>query len=247
MKWVGWHCAAHGIALRPLSDRHIHLDHRHIQLALKHLRLGYQPDDYAKKLLAGHHNDHFQTHQFASHFHTLAAKYCVSPKAKAGPDGNLRFLMLSTWLYRPQRLDVSLEAMGDLMICPHVGFGPENPHPAWNYPRSWRDKWLPPDELAMAVRAAFAAADDTEVRGACRRCPTDYAVRASKDYVELRVWQDFGPEGSPCSLAWRAQVQCWGRIGRRHRNTFRVGLELHHEPGSVRARYEGPGDEFLKE
>jgi hypothetical protein len=78
-----------------------------------------------------------------------------------------------------------------------------------------------------------------EVCGACPRCPTDFAVQTSPDCVELHIWQDLGPEGSPKPCVDGPGLGSAST----YRNVMRGGLTLlHHEPGSVRALYTGAGE-----
>jgi hypothetical protein len=247
-KWVSWSSGAYGLLNCTLDRRLIQLDHRHIQLALKQLRLWNEPSEYVKELLAAHHHAHFKTYGFGKRqVNTLATRHSVYPKAKVGADGHLRYLTLSTWLYQRDRQPVSLDAMGDLMICPHLGFAPYDAPPGYSFPALWQYPYWPADQLAVAIKATLIQQDDdrtaaTEVRGACPRCPTDFAVQASPDCAELHVWRDLGTEGSPTSLTWRVHVR---DLRPSYRNGICDGLTLEHEPGSVRALYEGV-DEYSK-
>ncbi|OIW27577.1 hypothetical protein CONLIGDRAFT_633942 [Coniochaeta ligniaria NRRL 30616] len=88
-----------------------------------------------------------------------------------------------------------------MRICPHLGFAPYHAPPGCLFGHHYRNPYGPSDQLTMATKAALAQQDDnrtavTEVCGACPRWPTDFAVQASPDCVELHAWQDLGPEGS---------------------------------------------------
>ncbi|RKU44355.1 hypothetical protein DL546_000031 [Coniochaeta pulveracea] len=235
----------------PVDRRHVQFQHHHVQLALKHLRLSNKPSEYAKRLLAVHHHDHFDTHDRGlfeqeaekREVNTLATRYSVYPRAKMGADGQLRYLTLSTWLYQSDIRPVSLEAMGNMKICPHMGFEPHYPPSNDLWPEFWCYGYRP-DTLAQAIEKALAQQQDnrigvTEIRGACPRCPTDFAIQASPNRVELLVWRDLGPEGSPRSLAWRIHVFNIGRDCPNDQWNTHGCSTLHHVPGSVRALYDG--------
>jgi hypothetical protein len=198
------------------------------------------------KLLAAHHHDRFAAHSTRTgQVNTLTTQYSVYPKVKMGADGHLRYLTLSTWLYQRDRQPVSLDAMGDLTICPHLGFGPYHAPPNFSFdPGLWRYPYWKLDQLAIAIKTAFGQHDVngtvvSEVHGACHRCPTDFTVQASPDWAKLCVWRDLGPEGSPTSLAWKVHIR--GLLPP-HRNIINSGLTLAHEPGSVRALYNAAGE-----
>ncbi|OIW25028.1 hypothetical protein CONLIGDRAFT_79093 [Coniochaeta ligniaria NRRL 30616] len=226
--WLKRRCLAYSLGDWPVDSRHLKIDHRHVQLALKYLRLGIH-HEYVQKLLAPHRQDDFKTHlKTVQQRNVLKTRYSVHPKAAAGADGHLRYLTLSVWLYQRDHHSVSLEAMGNLWICPHLSFVSRF---------GSRSPIAPNDQFGAAIETALAQDDHSEMRGACDRCATDFSVQASPDRAELRVWQDLGPECSPRSLAWRTHL-------RESCTTYfcpqpRVwGSALHHEPGSVRALYD---------
>jgi hypothetical protein len=231
-QWYSWSLHTYGIRQHRLDRRHVQLDHRHIQLALKYLRLGDRSHGYyLQKLIAPYHDDNFNTHRQGSKLpKVLAAQYSVYPKVAVGPDGNLRYLTLSVWVYKKDQEPVSLRAVGDLKICPHlVVFA--NSYPP--LPHS------PVESVGRAIETALhAGGSRAEQHYRCLRCPTDYSVQASPDRAELRVWQDLGPEGSPMNPAWRAHVRQLDNLrDPMTYNRFTDGLSVTHEPGSVRRLY----------
>ncbi|OAA63585.1 hypothetical protein SPI_03748 [Niveomyces insectorum RCEF 264] len=85
--------------------------------------------------------------------------------------------------------------------------------------------------------------DDLEVRGCCPRCPTDFAVRVvAHSRVEIRTWQDLGPEGPCTDMAWQIQTSGYfvgnGRADGSEFNYHKSGPTVHHVSGSVRELYE---------
>ncbi|EFX03938.1 hypothetical protein CMQ_866 [Grosmannia clavigera kw1407] len=45
-----------------------------------------------------------------------------------------------------------------------------------------------------------------EVCGSCLLCTTDYSFRLMPQSIELRVWQDLGPEGAPSNSQWQMHI-----------------------------------------
>ncbi|KAI0532244.1 hypothetical protein GGR58DRAFT_523397 [Xylaria digitata] len=204
----------------------VQLEHRHIQLAFKYTRL--QQDkykSYLKALLAPHHDMGFSPTD-----HQLKIYYSTYPKIATAHNGNLTFLLLSSWRYYKDKLcgKILFDKIGYLPISPHVIIAP-----FWT--------WRPQDSsyrLQEAIKSALEAEGDSqEHKGACPRCATDFSVQSDSQFLDLHVWQDFGPEGSPGDLAWEIHhtgttidgvPNGWGR-GR--------GPTLYHEPGTIRKLY----------
>ncbi|KAI2617494.1 hypothetical protein GGR54DRAFT_209184 [Hypoxylon sp. NC1633] len=223
-----------------LDKRLVDLDHRHVQLALKYARtwpLKYRT--YLRHLTAPYHDTDFDTHVYPQIQRSiLHAQYSAFPRIVAGANGGLRFLLLSVWRYHNKADEATtLEDMGDLKICPHLAFYPNFP------PQS---EW-PICAVGKAINAVLRAPDaGSEVRGSCARCTTDFSVRVCRgrrDYVELRAWQDLGPETSPLDLAWRVHTRTDSEFLDYRPPCFMPWTPvLHHDPGSVRRLYEASPD-----
>ncbi|RYP23582.1 hypothetical protein DL767_008774 [Monosporascus sp. MG133] len=209
-----------------LGYRQIRIDHRHVQLALKYTRLQRRKyNSYLQALMAPHHDMRFGP----SAAIPLKTHYSAYPKVVAGDDGNLRFLLLSTWRYYKGREDISLRKIGYQIICPHLEL---------NYCTSPYLRGGPCHVLEAAVEEVLEARGDGQERtGACPRCATDFSVQLTSEYLNLYAWQDFGPEGSPVDLAWKSQSAGHGLDG--VWNWRFTGPTLYHEPGSIRKLY-GP-------
>lgn len=150
--------------------------------------------------MAPYHNTNYNIHKIINKT-LLGVQFSVFPKIVMGVDGNYRFLLLSIWRYHrnDNRRGLSVKDMGDLQICPHLqvhGFG--------------RD---PPCELSRAILELNNTQDENdddgviiEVNDVCSMCPTDFSLQAHAGYVDVRVWQDLGPEGSPWDPAWRVHT-----------------------------------------
>ncbi|KAI2611550.1 uncharacterized protein GGS25DRAFT_200923 [Hypoxylon fragiforme] len=210
-----------------IDMRLVNLEYRHIQLALKYTRLASpEYEAYLQKLMAPYHNPNFHTHMHFSNEQSLLshAEYSTQSKIIMGPKGKLIFLLSSIWRYHKGSKALSIEALGDLKICPHLQFYP-NLTPLLDYPLG---------TLGKSVDIAIKAQDiGAEVVGACPRCPTDFSTRANAECIELRVWQNMGPEVSPHNLEWRIHArvvhECFNGI-----NFGFWGPIVYHEPGSVR-------------
>ncbi|RYP66803.1 hypothetical protein DL771_007601 [Monosporascus sp. 5C6A] len=206
-----------------LRYRQIRIDHHHVQLALKYTRLQSRKyNSYLQALMAPHHDLRFGP----SVVIPLKTHYSAYPKVVAGDDGNLRFLLLSTWRYHKGRKYISLRNMGYQIICPHLEL---------NHCTSPHLRGDPCHVLEAAVEEALKARGDGQERtGACPRCATDFSVQLT-EYLNLHVWQDFGPEGSPIDIAWKSQSAGRGLDG--VENWRSTGPTLYHEPGSIRKLY----------
>ncbi|KAI0186401.1 hypothetical protein EV127DRAFT_395016 [Xylaria flabelliformis] len=197
----------------------IRIEHRHVSLALKYTRLQKRIyASYLEALLAPHHDTNFNQVNGSQ----LETHYSAYPKIVMGHDGNFRFLLLSTWRYFESHEKLTFDGIngagiGGQKICPHIG------------------KHTPGSSLHHAVCETLKAGKKKrqELTGACESCTTDFSVQFDHHFLDLHVWQDFGPEGSPSDLAW--QTQC-SRICLT--DVQNSGPTLYHEPGTIRKLYE---------
>ncbi|KAI1349218.1 hypothetical protein F5Y01DRAFT_327554, partial [Xylaria sp. FL0043] len=203
----------------------IRLEHRHIRLALKYTRLQEQKyDSYLQALLAPHHDMAYSPRGEAR----LETHYSAYPKITTASNGSLRFLLLSTWRYYKGREKISLKKIGYLPICPHVMIDP------FRIGRRYDD---PDNQLEEAIEVSlWTQGNRREHTGACSRCATDFSVQSDAQSLDLCVWQDFGPEGSPGDLAWEIHCDSVGLDG--VPNCWDWGHTLYHEPGTIRKLYE---------
>ncbi|KAK1770470.1 hypothetical protein QBC33DRAFT_555949 [Phialemonium atrogriseum] len=204
--------------------------HRHIQLTLKYTRMlgNKKHQRHLQNLLAPSHS-RFVIYPLERN--VLAAQCSTYPKVEISngnsDGGRRRYLLLSVRRYKAAREIVSPDSMGIVVVCPHMHMysGPQPPGPA---------------TLSAYIHAAFKEEDGVEVRGACARCPTDFAVRASPWRATVRAWKDLGSEGSPLDPAWRVHLDDY------HQDPvygIQEDLTIAHEPGSVRKLYESGGGE----
>ncbi|KAI0799337.1 hypothetical protein GGR55DRAFT_702040 [Xylaria sp. FL0064] len=122
---------------------------------------------------------------------------------------------------------ISLKKIGYLPICPHVIIDPF---------RTWRRYDDPDNQLEEAIeRSLWTHGDRKEYTGAFSRCATDFSVQSDSQFLDLCVWQDFGPEGSPGDLAWEIHCDSVGLDG--VPNCWDWGHTLYHKPGTVRKLY----------
>ncbi|KAI0451229.1 hypothetical protein F5B21DRAFT_487701 [Xylaria acuta] len=204
-----------------LRYNHIRIDHRHVQLALKYTRLQQRKyNSYLRALMAPYYDMNFGPSEKIA----LKTRYSAYPKVVAGHDGNLRFLLLSTWRYYKGRSSIRLRDIGYQKICPHFEL---------NYIGWRREEYC---ALQIAVIIALWNQDGKESTGACPCCGTDFAVQLSSDYLDLHVWQDFGPEGTPLDAPWDTHLTFPNWI--EYQNCWFRGYNLYHEPGTIRKLYE---------
>ncbi|KAI0968813.1 hypothetical protein F4678DRAFT_481677 [Xylaria arbuscula] len=202
----------------------IRLDHRHIQLSLKLTRL--QTDDaYVQALLAPYHDEDFDYRANAQ----VKIFYSAYPKI-VSHNGNLTFLLLSTWQFLKMKGEgtLSYHDLRYLPICPHVAISPLH----MSCPNE------PNYELQGALKKVFETqGNKQEHTGACLYCATDFSVQLkSPQVLDLHVWQNLGPEGSPRDLAWEAHCVGFGLDG--VPNSWGWDRTLYHEQGAIRELYE---------
>ncbi|KAJ8129217.1 hypothetical protein O1611_g4416 [Lasiodiplodia mahajangana] len=180
-----------------LLSGQIRVEHRHIQLALKYTRLQDERyNRYLGALLAPYHDRNFHD--------VLKTFYSAYPKVVMAYNGDFTYLLLSTWryygTYRQRR--GSFDDFGSLQICPHI--------------------------TVDHGRVVEVRAEGGEFMGACDHCATDFSIEPTSDSqcLDVRVWQDFGPEGSPIDLAWQSH-RYWHRPNNQSR-----------KPGTIRKLYE---------
>lgn len=198
--------------------------HRHVQLALKYSRLG-QPKNqkHLKRLLAPFY-DGFYTDLLRRE--VLITSFATTPKIV-----NRRYLQRSVYTYQQDTEPVTTATIGCLGICPHQGFGMLQWWPIIEERARQAGVPIKPprpkDLLRDTMRQAFER-PGKELRGSCELCPTDFSVKVTLAKATLRVWQDFGAEGTSLDRCWRAHVEnnegLWEAFGR--------------ERGSVRVLYE---------
>ncbi|KAI0169508.1 hypothetical protein GGR52DRAFT_592115 [Hypoxylon sp. FL1284] len=203
---------------------------------------------------------------------TLRSDYCAAPRIVLGPHdaafggARPRFVLFSDWELTVSRAAsggggdkttaaprFDVEDLGHLDLCAHLALCATCPRD----PRLGRaPPWVDNDLRAAARRVlgAYNAGlhDDcagVEIRGACARCPVDFAVRYERRggddddilVVGVRAWHDFGPEASPMRSEWLCHRRCpLGAAEVWLMGFFPWGpLPVYHEPGSVREMY-GP-------
>ncbi|KAI0189816.1 hypothetical protein EV127DRAFT_495801 [Xylaria flabelliformis] len=77
----------------------------------------------------------------------------------------------------------------------------------------------------MTAGNKYVFRNQTETKFACENCATDYTIVWGEEWIELIVWQDFGPEVSPGDGLWRSQ--CVDLL-----------TPVIHEPGTITRMYE---------
>ncbi|KAI0551539.1 hypothetical protein F4679DRAFT_593340 [Xylaria curta] len=211
-----------------LKFSQIRIEHRHVQLALKYTRLQERKySSYLQALLEPHHDTNFRRMTKSQ----LETRYSAYPKIVAGHDGNLRFLLWSTWRYYRDLENITFDKIGRLKICPHVEVERRPPSFRRSPTLVIRESWRKSLQEAMK-RVLEAQENGQEYTGACARCATDFSVQLGRRSLDLHVWQDFGPEGSPADLAWATHIAGIGIDG--VPNLWSLGPVLHHEPGTIR-------------
>ncbi|KAI8948050.1 hypothetical protein F4801DRAFT_581804 [Xylaria longipes] len=188
---VGIHTLRQILDNECLLQNKFRIAQRHVQLALKYARLQrHEYDSCLQALTAPHHNANFGPAERIP----LKTHFSAYPKIIAGPNGDLRFLLLSTWRYYKGTEDICVPGLGQQIICPHLytyrAIDPKLRRPLLHF-----------GIFESVVNQALKARGQVRA-GSCTLCATDFAVRLSSEYLDLHVWQDLGPECYPIDLAW---------------------------------------------
>ncbi|KAH6892547.1 hypothetical protein B0T10DRAFT_594347 [Thelonectria olida] len=194
--------------VRSLNCSKIQYNHHHIQLALKRLEVLLSPV-YGRCPTSSS---------------TLANKGIVWPKVVGG-----RFLIFTKIHYYPDAAysyaPVTPDNLDVKSLCQHQHFYPSCFVPTEEQLRS-QTKY----KIWATVLEAFEAGGK-EVSGSCRQCRLDMSFQATPEHATLRVWRDFGPEGSPLDLDWEVFTN-------RNLLVTETLTVPYDEPGSVRRLYE---------
>jgi hypothetical protein len=193
------------------------MQHYHIQFALKLSRLGNVHQQYLAALMAPY------TRTGISLIPPLAESYAVEPRII-----NKRFILHEEWNIN-NHTSIALPLFPDnshsnIPVCPHMhmrsGAARSRSCKEWSLHRLahmptnhdvqqqlaiWlRDYTLLEDGIALAY-----ASPGQWIFDSCLHCPTDIAIKISVDEREatVRAWHDFGTEGSPLDISWKAHVR----------------------------------------
>ncbi|KAI1657472.1 hypothetical protein F4813DRAFT_360131 [Daldinia decipiens] len=229
--------------------RFLALEHRHVQLALKYMRMkDPKYDAYLQALLKPYYvsrfppyMNEFWSQQYSAFSSLYEASYSAHPKIVSDPDGKLRFLLLSTWVYKADPnvaiscMAISRMAMGELAICPHCQFRSGR---NFYYIRGKEPALEDALGSALLMVHKYQCGGMEMPTGSCPRCPTDFALQATTHSVEIQAWQDMGTEGSPRDLSWR--IHTMGLSARENRDCLDASVP--HTPGSIRERFNAAQD-----
>ncbi|TFB02514.1 hypothetical protein CCMA1212_005044 [Trichoderma ghanense] len=197
------------------------VQHYHVQLALKLSRLGSVHQQYLAALLDPY------TRTGRSLIPPLAESYAAEPRII-----NQRFILREEWNIS-NNTGTALPLFSDktclhLPVCPHMRMAFGGPARS----RSWKEssiRWMghmshnntsdsmQQLEESTLLKEVTLLEDGIELAyespgrwifNSCLHCPTDFAIMVSTDEREatIRAWHDFGREGSPLDISWKAHV-----------------------------------------
>ncbi|KAM0254597.1 hypothetical protein ACHAQJ_006633 [Trichoderma viride] len=201
------------------------IQYYHIQFALKLSRLGNVNQQYLAALMKTY------THTTTSSMEPLTKSYTAEPKIL-----NKRFILREEWNVS-NILNSSYSLIQDnrlrIPLCPHLRIicG------GLSFSRKCKRVFA---RLAGAMDAVTRLEDGVESALecpgqwkyiSCPRCPTDCDIRISADltFATIRAWHDFGIEGSPMDIGWRAHVET-----RSYKDWLEQGPRLDYPHGSIR-------------
>ncbi|KAL6864365.1 hypothetical protein J3F83DRAFT_743523 [Trichoderma novae-zelandiae] len=187
------------------------IQHYHIQLALKLSRLGNVHRQYLAALMDAY------TRTGISLIPPLAESYAAEPRII-----NKRLILREEWKVS-NSTGTALPLFPDyphlrLPVCPHMVMAN-----GLARSRRWKEsavyrrvrmsnsiKSILLKEVTMLEDAISLAYESPGqwIFNSCLHCPTDIAIMISTDEREatIRAWHDFGIEGSPLDIGWKAHV-----------------------------------------
>lgn len=184
---------------------HYYLGHRHIQLTLKYHRAVKKKTKhqrYLEELMRPHHAAFISTPRPGDEVGiTVETRYTVIPRVVDG-----RYLLFSLWTYSNDGGDVSPETIGSTLVCPHQNYKTDRYR--WYTHGTSRDRPTqsrPQSDFMTSINTSFAGGGARK-SGRCKRCLTEFAVKATPERATVSVWHDLGTEGSPTSDAFRVHA-----------------------------------------
>lgn len=229
-----WNISARGVPCTYDLSRGIEIEaysvqHYHVQFALKLSRLGNIHRRYLKALM--------KTYTCTDKWRIppLAESYTAKPRII-----NKHFILHEEWKIsnNTSRAIPIFPDEPDLgpTVCPHmeIMFGSPAESRLWkewtiyqmahmpnnNSMRQLEEHVLLKEATLLEEGIASACQSPGQwIFNSCLHCATDFAVMLSTDEREatIRAWHDFGIEGSPMDISWKAHVRdknaCWLDLG----------------------------------
>ncbi|KAL7952756.1 hypothetical protein V8C34DRAFT_298648 [Trichoderma compactum] len=211
------------------------VQHYHVQFALKLSRLGNIHRRYLKTLMKTY------TSTGKSLILPLTESYIAEPRII-----NKRFILREEWKISnntSSAISIFPDERGLVPpVCPHMEMifgGPASS-------RRWKESYISqmahmPNNNSMwqllkevtLLEEGIASACESPgqwIFNSCLHCATDFAIMLSTDEREatIRAWHDFGIEGSPMDIGWKAHVKDWNAYW------FDLGPYLDYHHGSIR-------------
>ncbi|KAL7939419.1 hypothetical protein V8C35DRAFT_326472 [Trichoderma chlorosporum] len=209
------------------------IQHYHVQFALKLSRLGNVHQQYLAALIKTY------TIPMTLYRWPLAKSYTAEPRII-----NKRFILREEWnISDSSSIDLPLFSGASCIyhpICPHMRMM----HKELAMSRRWKEfsvhrmihmsnnnkVTLYEDCIALAYKSP-----GQWIFNSCMRCPTDFAIMISTDEREatIQAWHDFGIEGSPMDISWKAHVVD------ETSNRLNMGPYVYYTHGSIRELWSG--------
>lgn len=254
-----WHpngCTADGFLEQPtfFDYGRYHLEHRHIQLILKYTRMGdscgplYRMRlQYMMRGCLWDSTAYRGPHLYWGRLYPGTGAFWAEPKVADG-----RFLLSTGAIFYPDEPGpLHRDHTCMLMLCGHQVWCPSL---AQRLDRVRAPgSAVPPDEAAVLESASWVEDSElhramahlletkgTEANVSCPFCPSEAQVTISRDKndrqkIQASFWHDFGTEGSPLDVQWKAMqfpaIFCDRTI------------HYPHPPGSIRQLWERSREE----
>ena len=190
-----------------ITTRHCMIEYyaiafRHVQLATKYTRLKHYHQDYCSLLLEAFI-------KFVANYYSMSLRFQATPNVVDG-----KFLLMTLYTFQGESISIAKLLRAGVVLCPHLTLRQPDKH------------YL---SLYTSVCDAFERLPSGLSKSSyCKKCPTDYSVKASKGEFEFNVWQDLGDGRSITDPYWTSHL--WSEID----NTK---SDFDYEKGSIRKRW----------
>ncbi|KAI0407044.1 hypothetical protein F4802DRAFT_555438 [Xylaria palmicola] len=196
---------------------------RHIELAIEYSELHMAKyREYGKAL-------------FATHF-DLRFRYSTRPGIVLTLKGGIKFLHQTNLQFHKKHGKMSLNDFGDLRICSHVTLCSQrlrySDHPGYQLQQAICRSLEGPEDKKQEYKKQEDEKPQPH-RGACPRCATEFEVQLGTYWLNIYVWQNYGPG----DLAWAPRYEPVSLD--EAPNLGDVGYTVHREPGTTREWFAG--------
>ena len=184
VQYFGFCLAPDCITTRHCMIMYYAIAFRHVQLATKYTRLKHYHQDYRSLLLQAYI-------KFVPNYYSMSLRFQATPNVVDG-----KFLLMTLYTFQSESISTAKLLRAGVVLCPHLT--PRQP-----------DEHYP--SLYFSVCEAFERSPvGLSKSSCCRKCPTEYYVKAEKSKFVFCIWQDLGNGRSVSDPYWSSHL--WSEI-----------------------------------